>query len=100
MKVIAAKRAPLVAQKQKNYLADEIVNYTNQLSDMRDMQHTLVQRYKQEIEDLRQQRDHMLHQKGSSMDYLTMNQDFKTFNDGRWFRVIFSYSCCEFKVST
>ena len=49
---------------------------------MREMQQQLVNSYKAEIEELRRQRDFVLNQGSSKSDYIQLNQDFKSFNEG------------------
>lgn len=84
MKVIAAKRELLANKNRpKNYLADEINTFSNEISDMRDMQKKLVDNYRIEIEELRRQRDAMLNQK-PEINYLDLNRDFEDFNQGKF----------------
>jgi len=64
-------------------LADEISNFSNEISDMRDIQRKVVENYREEIEELRKQRNMMLNNKPKS-DYLALNQEFEDFNEGKF----------------
>ena len=58
MKAIQIKSDSMnkVSSQSQNILATEIANFTNQISDMREMQKKLVENYKIEIEELRKQK--------------------------------------------